>query len=74
MSPFVAAGNVHVPADGLASWVGAFIEEAAAFPLGKHDDQVDAFSQAVSRLMLRPNQGQAFITAWTQMAEGSPRG
>ncbi len=74
VSPFVAAGNVHVPADGLASWVGAFIEEAAAFPLGKHDDQVDAFSQGVSRLMLRPNQGHAFMTAWTQMAEGSPRG
>jgi hypothetical protein len=31
-----------------------FIEEAAAFPKGLHDDQVDAMSQALLRWITRP--------------------
>ncbi|MCA1677732.1 MAG: hypothetical protein LC777_01680 [Actinobacteria bacterium] len=27
-----------------------FVDECAAFPKGAHDDQVDAFSQAMARL------------------------
>jgi predicted phage terminase large subunit-like protein len=54
VSPFAEAGNVHVPADELAPWVGEWIEELAAFPNSAHDDQVDAFSQAINRLLLNP--------------------
>jgi predicted phage terminase large subunit-like protein len=51
------AGNIHLPSrqlEGTAAgyhapdWVAAFIEEAATFPKGRHDDQVDSFSQAVN--------------------------
>lgn len=54
VSPLVEAGNVHLPTPELAPWVGGLIEEAAAFPNGAHDDQVDAMSQALNRLVLAP--------------------
>jgi hypothetical protein len=49
--------DIHLPGrqvEGTAAgydapdWVAAFIEEAAIFPNGKHDDQIDAFTQAVN--------------------------
>jgi predicted phage terminase large subunit-like protein len=54
VSPFVEAGNVWLPSDNLPDSlfdVRAFVDEAAAFPNGAHDDQVDAFSQAIHRLL-----------------------
>ena len=54
VAPFVEAGQVWLPAPELAPWVGDFIEECAAFPNGSHDDQVDAMSQALNRLLLAP--------------------
>ena len=53
VSPLVEARNVHLPAPELAPWVGDLIEEAAMFPNGTHDDQVDALTQALTRLMVR---------------------
>lgn len=50
VSPQVEAGNVYLPHPLIAPWVNGFIEEAAAFPNGAYDDQVDAFSQAILRL------------------------
>jgi predicted phage terminase large subunit-like protein len=50
VSSYVEAGNVYLPSPELAPWVGEFIEEASSFPNGLHDDQVDAFSQAVMDL------------------------
>ncbi|WP_026931215.1 phage terminase large subunit [Glycomyces tenuis] len=54
VSPFIEAGNVHVPNVELAPWVGDLIEEAAGFPRAAHDDQVDAMTQALNRLLLNP--------------------
>lgn len=54
ISPFVEARNVHLPASELYPWVDELIEEAAAFPSGAHDDQVDALTQAINRLLLNP--------------------
>lgn len=54
VSPFVEAGNVHVPSVELAPWVDGLIEESVAFPRGRHDDQVDAMTQAINRLLLNP--------------------
>jgi predicted phage terminase large subunit-like protein len=54
VAPFVESGNVWLPDPDLAPWVMGFVEEAAGFPNGAHDDQVDTFSQAVNRLMLMP--------------------
>lgn len=54
VAAFIEAGNVHLPAPELAPWVGEFIDEAAAFPNGAHDDQVDCAAQALTRLLLTP--------------------
>lgn len=45
VSPFVEAGNVHIPAD--APWVSDFLFELCNFPKAGHDDQVDALSQVL---------------------------
>lgn len=47
-SPAVEAGQVFLP-EG-AGWLGDFVEECAAFPRGKHDDQVDALTQLLNYL------------------------
>lgn len=49
VSPAIEAGNVWLPDPSIAPWVGDLIEEAAAFPKGGHDDQVDALTQALHR-------------------------
>lgn len=50
--PFLEAGNVHLPHPSIAQpWVKDFIDEAAAFPRGEHDDMVDAFTQGVKYLV-----------------------
>lgn len=53
VSPLIEAGNVHLPSPELAPWVGDLIEEAGQFPNGAHDDQVDALTQAITRLSVR---------------------
>jgi predicted phage terminase large subunit-like protein len=64
VAPFVEAGNVWLPDDLLCPWVGELVDEAAAFPAGAHDDQVDALSQALNRLLLTPIvTGQRVVTA-----------
>ena len=50
VSPMVEAGNVYLPHPMLVPWVEALLEEMAAFPNGRHDDQVDAMTQALNRL------------------------
>jgi predicted phage terminase large subunit-like protein len=52
VSPFVEAGNVYLPDPARAPWVAGLIEEAVSFPTGKHDDQVDAMTQAIQRMLL----------------------
>jgi predicted phage terminase large subunit-like protein len=68
VAPFIEAGDVWLPDPALCPWVVEFIDEAAAFPNGKHDDQVDSASQALARLLLKSGQGEAFLDAWRQMA------
>lgn len=52
VSPFVEAGNVWLPTPELAPWVDDLVEECAGFPLTAHDDQVDALTQALNRMLL----------------------
>jgi predicted phage terminase large subunit-like protein len=55
--PQVEAGNVYLPnptaPNGRSiperAWVHDFVEEMAVFPQGDHDDDVDAFSQLLTR-------------------------
>lgn len=52
VSPFIEAGNVYLPTPERAPWIGGYLEECASFPNATHDDQVDAMTQAVARLLL----------------------
>lgn len=49
IAPMVEAGSVNILK---AEWNNDFIEECVSFPNGKHDDEVDAMSQALNRLKL----------------------
>jgi hypothetical protein len=51
VSPVIEAGNVFLPSPSIAPWVHDFIEECAAFPRGANDDQVDAMTQALDRML-----------------------
>jgi predicted phage terminase large subunit-like protein len=50
VTPYIEAGNVYLPEPHLAPWIGEFLEEAAAFPNGKNDDQIDCGTQALNQL------------------------
>lgn len=54
VSPLVQSHNVWLPSPELAPWSDAVIEQCAAFPKVKHDDDVDALSQALNRLIVMP--------------------
>lgn len=47
-SPYLEARRILLPAG--AAWLDEFINEAATFPNGRHDDQVDAIVMAILRL------------------------
>jgi predicted phage terminase large subunit-like protein len=50
VSPQIESGNVYLPHPAIGSWVEDFLEEVTAFPNARHDDQVDAMTQALNRL------------------------
>jgi predicted phage terminase large subunit-like protein len=65
VAPQIEAGNVHlphghIPAPGSyeTTPTEAFVEECAAFPRGAHDDQVDAMSQVLPRLVKSGSSGE----------------
>jgi predicted phage terminase large subunit-like protein len=63
----IEAGNAWIPAANVALFpVGDFVEECSAFPRAAHDDQVDAATQAIRRLI----GGREFdVEAWGRMIE-----
>lgn len=56
----IESGHVWLPSPNESGWVGELVEEAAAFPNGAHDDQVDALTQALNGLS---EFGQATVSA-----------
>lgn len=48
IEPWITSGNVFLPRE---PWTHDFVEECASFPNGAHDDQVDAMSQALNKLI-----------------------
>ena len=73
-SPPLESGNIYLPGraapDTTAGytapdWVASLIEEAATFPNGRHDDQVDAYSQAINWA-----RGRATIPMRSSVARG----
>jgi predicted phage terminase large subunit-like protein len=59
-----AAGNVYIPEDELAIGATDFIEELVSFPVGAHDDQVDAMTQALRYLKAHG------LSVWEALADG----
>lgn len=57
ISPFAHAKNIHLPAAALLSNVQDLRDEALNFPNATHDDTIDAMTQAVNQLLLRPLTG-----------------
>lgn len=49
-APFFEGGNVWLPHPEQFPWVKGFLDELCLFPRGKHDDQVDAATQAIKRM------------------------
>lgn len=49
ISHFIEAGNVYLPKG--KPWVHEFVDQCSSFPNAKHDDMVDAMSQALNRFM-----------------------
>jgi len=43
----IEAGSVHLPIR--AAWLDEFKKELLSFPMSRHDDQIDAFSQGLQR-------------------------
>jgi predicted phage terminase large subunit-like protein len=67
IEPFISAGNIFIPAK--ADWVEDFILECRQFPAGRHDDQVDTMSQAVT-YMAKNQQQMADVTSAMSYAFG----
>lgn len=58
-APLIQSGNVLLPQD--APWLSEFMAEAAVFPNGAHDDQLDPMMDAVCDIL----QGTAYsLSAW----------
>lgn len=55
VTPYIESGNVWLPRPEHAPWLHDLLEELAAFPTGKHDDQVDALTQALFYLNNKNN-------------------
>ncbi len=49
VSPAIESGRVFLPR--FASFTDEFVSECSAFPNGAHDDQVDAMTQALNRML-----------------------
>ncbi|HEY7822902.1 MAG TPA: phage terminase large subunit, partial [Acidimicrobiia bacterium] len=62
VAPLFAAGNVWLPHPASAPWVREVVSELVRFPRAPHDDDVDAATQALSRLSRLADPGIVFHT------------
>lgn len=51
VTPEIEAGNVHLPHPDTALWVNEFLDNLEVFPNGASNDDGDAMSQALNRLV-----------------------
>jgi predicted phage terminase large subunit-like protein len=59
------SGRVHLPKD--APWLKDFEDELFAFPNGRHDDQIDAVSQALAHQFSQSFWGDRSIEGYAQL-------
>lgn len=72
VAPVVQAGNVFLPEGEIALFdPDELINEAAEFPNGAHDDQVDATSQALAHMLLDGTGAQAWIDYVKRLAQAA---
>jgi len=58
-APMIESGNVSLPQN--APWLSDFLAEAAVFPNGAHDDQLDPMMDAVADLLLEYGRKTAWV-------------
>ncbi len=58
-------GNVFVPEDGIAPWIGEYITELTRFPLVRNDDRTDATTMGL--LILYRPQHRKYLDAIAKM-------
>lgn len=51
VTPYFESGNIYIPHHSIAPWVVDYETELLTFPSGKHDDQVDASTQAIGKML-----------------------
>lgn len=61
VSPAIESGHIYLPRG--EEWVGAFVDQFTAFPVGKHDDMVDSATQAINYLLHASGEYQENIVA-----------
>jgi predicted phage terminase large subunit-like protein len=72
VAPVIEAGNVFLPEQEISLFdPEELIDEAAGFPNGAHDDQVDATSQALAYLLLDQTGAHAWINHYRAKAEAA---
>ncbi len=57
VAPYVEGGGLVLPHPAIAPWVQELIDEIASFPMAAHDDQADALSQLLRRVMANTQGG-----------------
>jgi predicted phage terminase large subunit-like protein len=60
------AGAVYLPHPMLHPWVQELVDEAAGFPAGTNDDQVDALSQALADMFIPQARGRVTSETYAQ--------
>ena len=56
ISPAIESGHVFLPDPSKAPWVADYVDQWTAFPNSRHDDMVDATSQALARMIYSPGE------------------
>ncbi len=60
VSAAIESGHVFLPDPGTSPWVTDFIDQFTAFPNGRHDDMVDAATQAMQYMIYAPGSSPIF--------------
>lgn len=68
IAPMAEAGNIVLPDVAVHPWAEGVLEELVTFPFARHDDDVDACTQAVLHLHGRSN--SKYIDAMKRIAAG----
>ena len=80
VSPAIESGHVFLPDPATNPWVSDYINQWTAFPNSRHDDMVDATSQALTRMIYssgavweRPEEASFFTSEYYDVYSGRTR-